>query len=307
MTIQELKKSIESQNISDDLIIFKNLDTTNLIVNQYIQEIARIRSMDIEYIESLDPLLHYSTSLFYEGNNENDLNLRVLRIGQYKSSPQVITHLKNVIIVLNSFEDDLNEKQCIPFTTVIPKLEDWQIKDWVYSLSEGVPTNALDWLISICGSNVDRVRQTVEKLILFSPNERKYVFEALIQDGEFEDLTSFNIFNYTSAITSKNIDTLLNIYKEIEAVDINEFGLLKVLQQNFKNLLLVQLNLNPTPENTGIDAKRLWAIKKQPKVYSPEQLVSIFEFLCDIDRQVKEGDLPPEILRDYILTKILSM
>lgn len=307
MTIQELKKSIESQNISDDLIIFKNLDTTNLIVNQYIQEIARIRSMNIEYIESLDPLLHYSTSLFYEGNNENDLNLRVLRIGQYKSSPQVITHLKNVIIVLNSFEDDLNEKQCIPFTTVIPKLEDWQIKDWVYSLSEGVPTNALDWLISICGSNVDRVRQTVEKLILFSPNERKYVFEALIQDGEFEDLTSFNIFNYTSAITSKNIDTLLNIYKEIEAVDINEFGLLKVLQQNFKNLLLVQLNLNPSPENTGIDAKRLWAIKKQPKVYSPEQLVSIFEFLCDVDRQVKEGDLPPEILRDYILTKILSM
>lgn len=307
MTIQELKRSIESQSISDDLIIFKNLDTSNLIVNQYIQEIARIRNLEIEYIESLDPLLHYSTSLFYDNDNENDLNLRVLRVGQYKSSPHMITHLKNVILVLNSFEDEVNEKQCAPFTTLIPKLEDWQIKDWVYSLSEGVPTNALDWLISICGSNIDRVRQTVEKLILFSPNERKYVFEALIQDGEFEDLTSFNIFNYTSAITSKNIDTLLNIYKEIEAVDINEFGLLKVLQQNFKNLLLVQLNLNPTPENTGIDAKRLWAIKKQPKVYTPEQLVSIFEFLCDVDRQVKEGDLPPEILRDYILTKILSM
>lgn len=307
MTIQELKRSIESQSISDDLIIFKNLDTSNLIVNQYIQEIARIRNLEIEYIESLDPLLHYSTSLFYDNDNENDLNLRVLRVRQYKSSPHMITHLKNVILVLNSFEDEMNEKQCAPFTTLIPKLEDWQIKDWVYSLSEGVPTNALDWLISICGSNIDRARQTVEKLVLFSPNERKYVFEALIQDGEFEDLTSFNIFNYTSAITSKNIDTLLNIYKEIEAVDINEFGLLKVLQQNFKNLLLVQLNLNPTPENTGIDAKRLWAIKKQPKVYTPEQLVSIFEFLCDVDRQVKEGDLPPEILRDYILTKILSM
>lgn len=307
MTIQELKKQIESKTISDDLIIFKNLDTSNLIVNQYITEIANIKNLQIEYIDSLDPLLEFQKSLFYEDNNENEGNLRVLRIDQYKYSTRSINHLKNVIIVLTKFESEDNEKQCAPFITVIPKLENWQIKDWIYSIAEGVPSNRLDWLLNICGNNIHRIRQTMEKICLFNSTERKYLFEAMIQEGEFNDITSFGIFNYTTAITSKDYESLVKIYKEIEAVDINEFGFLKVLQQNFKNLLLVQLNINPTTENTGIEAKRLWAIKKQPRVYSPEQLVTIFEFICDIDRQVKEGELPTEFMRDYITTKILSL
>lgn len=307
MTIRELKSQIEAKTISDDLLIFKNHDTSNLIVNQYIQEIAKIKNLEIEYIDSLDPLLQNNMSLFYEDSVENDRNLRILRVDQYKYSNRSINHLKNVILIINKFESEENEKQCQPFIVSIPKLESWQIKDWVYSLAEGVPTDRLDWLISICGNNIDRIRQTIEKICLFNVIERKYLFESMIQDGEFDDITSFGIFNYTSAITNKDLSSLAKIYKKIEAVDINEFGLLKILQQNFKNLLLVQLNTNPTPENTGIEAKRLWAIKKQPRVYSPEQLVTIFEFICDIDRQVKEGELPTEIMRDYITTKILSL
>lgn len=307
MTIQEFKKQIESKTLSDDLIIFKNLDSSNLIVNQYIAEIAKIKNQELEYIDSLDVVLQHTRSLFYEDADESEGNLRVYRADQYKYSTQSINHLKNVIIIINKFEDKDNEMQCAPYIITIPKLENWQIKDWVYSVAEGVPADRLDWLLSVCGSNIDRIRQTVEKICLFSAVERKYLFEAMIQEGEFDDISPFGIFNYTTAITAKDISSLASIYKEIEAVDINEFGLLKILQQNFKNLLLVQLNVNPTPENTGIEAKRLWAIKKQPRVYSPEQLVQIFEFICDIDRQVKEGELPTEIMRDYITTKILSM
>lgn len=307
MTIQELKKQIENKSLSDDIILFKNLDSSNLIINQYISEIAKIHNQEIEYIESLDMILSDKGSLFYENTNEIEPNLRVLHINEYKYIPISINHLKSVIIIINKFENKEAEKQCEAFTVVIPKLESWQLKDWVYSVAEGVPSDRLDWLLSICGNNIDRIRQTIEKICLFNVVERKYLFEAMIQEGEFDDLSPFGIFNYTSAITSRDIDSLTSIYKEIEAVDINEFGFLKILHQNFKNLLLVQLNVNPTPENTGIEPKRLWAIKKQPRVYSPEQLVSIFEFICDIDRQVKEGDLPTEIMRDYITTKILSM
>ena len=103
------------------------------------------------------------------------------------------------------------------------------------------------------------------------------------------------------------MDTLTAIYKEIHSVDINEFGLLTILYKNFRNIISVQLTNNPTPESTGLESKQLYAIKKIPRVYSPEQLASIFVFLGDLDRMVKNGELPTDIMIDYIITKILSM
>lgn len=306
MTLQELKNQIESCKVTDDLIIFKNSES-DFISNQYIRAISRIKKLEINYINDLEPLLHPSVSLFEDSSAENSTNLTVLRSDTYKWYTPSVRQLKNVIIVVNKFEDKEQEKLLNPFIVPVPKLEDWQFKDYVYSIAEGVPTKELDWLINICGKNRDRLEQTLNKLSIFQSVERRYVFDELVHDGEFDDLTQFGIFNYTGAIIAKDYNTLFKIYQEIDSVDINEFGLLKILLQNFKNLLMVQLNSNPTPENTGLESKQLWAVKKQPKMYSPEQLVQVFQFLSDIDRQVKNGELPTEIMRDYILIKILSI
>ena len=67
------------------------------------------------------------------------------------------------------------------------------------------------------------------------------------------------------------------------------------------------MNSNPTPESTGMTSGKLYAIKKIPRVYNPDQLVKIFTLLCDIDRQVKEGELPAPLVVDYLTLKILSM
>ena len=106
---------------------------------------------------------------------------------------------------------------------------------------------------------------------------------------------------------NKNLEILSNIYKEFEWADIEPYGLLTILKKNFKNLLMVQLTVNPTPENTGLEGKQLYAIKKQPRIFSPDQLIDIYSFLCDLDRQVKEGELPTPILVDYIVIKILTV
>ena len=123
----------------------------------------------------------------------------------------------------------------------------------------------------------------------------------------FVYITYNNIFIFTNAIASKDYNMLKSIYKEIERADITDFYLLTVLLKNFRNIIMVQLNSNPTPETTGLDSKQMYAIKRIPRVYSPDQLVKIFDFLCDIDRQVKEGELPSQLVVDYLTVKILSM
>lgn len=72
-------------------------------------------------------------------------------------------------------------------------------------------------------------------------------------------------------------------------------------------MIMVQTSSNPTPETTGLDSKTLYAIKKLPRSYTPEQLVKIYTTLLDIDRQIKTGELPVELTIDYMLVKILGM
>ena len=306
MNLKQLKTAIENKTLNDDLIIFKVSDN-DFIANQYRSEISKISNKEIEYIDSLTPFIQSNDDLFNDNSLEQFSTIKVLREDVFIYSNVIPSALSGIIVITNKFHDKQVEKDLQSYIVELPKLEPWQIKDYVYSIAEGVDTKDLDWLLSLCSNNIFRLQQELDKITIFSKNERKYLFTDLIRDGALDDLTPYNIFNFTGAITSKNIPQLLGIYENINSVDINEFGLLKILIQNFKNLILVQLNSNPTTESTGLESKQLWAIKKQPRCYSPEQLLNIFTFLCDIDRQVKEGELPTEIMRDYMIIKILSM
>lgn len=304
MTIQELKAQIEAGNVSHDLIIFKDTEN-NFISNQYIRAIQKLRNQEIQYIDSPMELIQDSWSIF--GADESVENtLRVIKSDSFTWSSTRIAELKDVIIVVSKFSDKTVEKHFEPWTVSVPKIEDWMLKDYVYSTTEGVAQKDLDWLMNLCGKNRDRLQMELDKLILFGVDERKYLFNDLIRDGAVDDLSSYSIFSFTNAITSKDLKMLMTIYKELDRVDVNEFGLLTILVKNFKNILMVQLTANPTPESTGIDGKQLYAVKRIPRVYSPDQLVKIYQMLLDIDRQVKTGELPTDILIDYIIIKILS-
>ena len=306
MNIQDLKSRIENKTLDTDLLVFKISDS-DFLSNQYIKEISKMRNQEIQYVESLEGLIEDTFSIFADETAISPALLRVYKVDQLSYRDILITKIPHLIIVTQKIEDKEFEKTLSPYIVDMPKIEEWQWKDYIYSLGQGADTEDLDWMIRICGKNRDRMDSEISKLTLFTENERKYLFKDIIRDGTFDDLTSYSIFNFTNAVTSKDLEALKRVYKEIDRVDINEFGLLTVLLKNFRNILTVQLNSNPTPENTGLDGKQLYAIKKLPRVYSAEQLVKIFEFLCEVDSQIKTGNLPVDILIDYLVIKILNM
>ena len=306
MNIQELKRRIELGSLSNELLILKN-NEHNFLSNQYLLEIIKKSGKSIEYIDTLDGLLYGNNDLFNEVSLEDSSIISVYKIDELVYTQLLPSKLTNVIIITNKIKDKNLETELSDYIVQMPKLEPWQIKDYVYSVAQGVDHKDLDWLITICDNNIYRLNQELEKLSLFTVSERKYLFNDLIRDGAVDDLTSYNIFNFTTAITHKDYAQLNALYQNINVVDINEFGLVKILIQNFRNIILVHLSPNPTPDNTGLDSKQIWITKKIPKVYSANQLLNIYTFLTDIDRRIKEGELPVELVRDYLLVKILSM
>ena len=306
MTIQELKTQIEAGKVTDELIILKDTED-NFISNQYIKAIARVKKQKINYVDSIDELLADSSSLFSMFQEKDDTSLNVLKSEVFIWVEPRIARLTNLIIVVSKFSDKTIEKQFEKYVVTVPKIEGWMLKDYVYSITEGVAHKDLDWLMQLCGTNYARLQQELDKVSLFREDERRYLFDDLIRDGAVDDLSSYSIFNFTNAITSKDLTAIKSVYKELSRMDVNEFGLLTILLKNFKNIIMVQLNANPTPENTGLDGKQLYAIKKIPRVYSATQLVDIYTMLLDIDRQIKSGEMPTDILIDYLVTKILSV
>ena len=304
MTIEALKAEIESGYIKDDFIIIKR-NGSDFLTTQYVDNIIRVLNKPPVYIESIDDIIYDSFSFF--SDEEEDVNIRILDIDKFDIPMEKLCGIKSLIIITNKFADKEIESQLSNRILTMPKLEEWQVTDYVYSLLDGVDKSDLDWLLSILHNNLYRLDQEIGKLSLFTPGERKYLFKEMRNDGTFNDLSTYNIFNFSNAITHKDINSLKNVYKEISRIDISDFGLLAILLKGFRNILMVQLNPNPTTENTGIESKQLYAIKKIPKVYSPEQIINIFMFLSDIDRQVKSGELPTDILVDYMTVKILSL
>lgn len=304
MTIEALKAEIESGHIQDDFIIIKR-NGSDFLTTQYVDNIIRVLNKPPVYIESIDDILYDSFSFF--SDEEDDVNIRILDIDKFDIPMEKLGGIKSLIIITNKFADKEVESQLSNRILTMPKLEEWQVTDYVYSLLDGVDKSDLDWLLSILHNNLYRLDQEMSKLSLFTPGERKYLFKEMRNDGTFNDLSTYNIFNFSNAITHKDINSLKNVYKEISRIDISDFGLLAILLKGFRNILMVQLNPNPTTENTGIESKQLYAIKKIPKAYSPEQIINIFMFLSDIDRQVKSGELPTDILVDYMTVKILSL
>lgn len=304
MIIEELKKQIEDKNISSDLMIFKYKDS-KFLVEQYIQHIARIKNVDITYVHDINSILQDSGSIFSNILDEYAPRLNVLYSEVYIWGKVDIAKLKDTIIVTTKFEDSDVEKYFSDSIVTFPQLEDWMIRDYVLSVLEGVPPQDTEKLISLCGSNIYRLENEIDKIRLFRADEQRYLFNSMLVDGALEDLSSYNIFNFTNALISKDVNSLKSIYKELNNVDVNEFGLLTILLKNFRNMILVQLSSNPTPENTGLDGRQLYAIKKIPKVFSNTDLVRVYEFLLELDSKIKQGELPTEFLIDYIIVNIM--
>ena len=181
-------------------------------------------------------------------SNKNDIfgseeiidsgKLYVHKIDKFQYNDLSIKNIKNLIVVCNSVDKD-----CIDiFSSYIismPKLEDWHIKDYVYSVADGVDHKKLDWLIGICNKDIYRIDNELSKLALFGERERDLLFEMFANDGMFSDLSDLVVFDLTNAILKKDIKQVGYIMEEIKNFDCEPLGVNTILVNSFRNILSI--------------------------------------------------------------------
>lgn len=301
MEIKTLKKSIEDKSIKVGFLIFKYTDTDFLPL-QYLHEIREVLGVDVQFVDDIRSVLR--TKNFFFGDDAEILN--VFSCDTFSDDIPSLSQQTNLIVICKKVSKEcmqLFKDSIIEF----PKLEEWQIKDFVYSIASGVGEKKLDNLINICGKDIHRIDKELKKIKIFKEEERKYVYDKFLTDGVFDDLSEHSIFDFSNAILKKDISSLSKIYSELDRIDVEPLGLVKLLYDNLKVILSIQLDPSSTAESLGITSNRFWAIKKNNcGFYTKEQLLQMFHLVADIDRKLKSGEITTDIMVDYIIGHIFS-
>lgn len=302
MNIEEFKNDVVNHTVKPGIVIFENSDNS-FVANQYIREIAKQRRKSIDQIDDISEISGKQNDIF--GMAKLDSILHVCRMKEFDAvqfDPELIDH-DDIVIVC---EKALGGPRWDDKIVKIPKLEDWQIKDFMYSLADGVDHGKLDWLQELCNNDIYRISEEIDKVTLFEKDERNKIFEKFISDNVFSDLSTYNIFNMSNAIINRDLSTLSKIWSEIDRIDVDPLAMVTVMRNNIRNIIKIQLSTKPTAESTGMSPKQFYAVSKSCGRFSKDKLIDMLSMLTSIDKRLKNGELPADLILDYIILNILK-
>lgn len=304
MDILTLKTCLEENKQLEPFYIFVNTEDS-FLSNQYVREIAVKNNLKLTFVEDINSLLPDKNDIFGCDVTIDTSCLYVHNVDKFEYDNLDIKDIKNLIIITNKIDKEY-ESLFESFIVTMPKLEEWQIKDYVYSIAEGVKEQKLDWLMKICNNNIYRLDNEVSKIALFNLKERDGFFDLLVEEDAYSDLSNFIIFDLTNALLKKDRAKVCSILQELENIDVEPIGLATVMFNNFRNMLLVQLTPNATAEKLGMKSNQFYAISKSCGAYNRNQIIDAFQLSARVDFLLKTGQLPADKIIDYIILKLLG-
>ena len=301
MKIEELKQIIESNSYNGESFIFTDIDNCQFLVHQYIHDLIIKNNFILVNVNSISEI-PISTNNFL---SVIDNNYFYVYYTDNSDELRAIVNLKNCVIVYTG-KKLKNILDIENYIVSIPKLEKWQIKDYVYSRAKGVDSKDLDYLLELTEYDLWRLEKELDKIEIFDEQYRKEIFKQFIKNGIFNDLIPYNTFNLIDSVVKRQSSRALEIYEKLKEIDTNNMGIISLLYNNFRNIIKIQLSPNPTPENTGLKSNQFWAIKKNNiGYYYKEELLYIFGLLVDMDKKIKTGEIEASKSVEYLLVKIL--
>lgn len=293
MNIIELKKNIEDKTLNDSFLILKYSDFP-FIARQYIEAISEFKNKPIVYVESLDDI---TSNIFGE-----DDNLYVMNIDKIDKQFRFAS-LDNKIVICKSIDADVLEGMR-QYVVEIPKLQQWQIRAYTAKNLPGLSNEEINWLSDVT-KDIYRLSNEVDKIKIFNKKDQGQIFSLLNEEYAYGDLNSSTIFNFTNAITKRDIKTVKNILDTIETMDAEPMGVVSILYKSFKNILDIQMSANATAESLGMNPRQFNAIKYNLGKFNNTELIKIFDMITLVDYQLKSGNLPNDNIIDYLLINIL--
>lgn len=278
MTVEELKFNLENKADLPPLVLVYKSSNSYFLALQYLNEYSKYKNLDIQLVDEFQiNFFGYSDSL------------QVKIVDSYSSTAALPS---DCFVICK----ETANKESIQ----LPEIENWQIKDYVYSKLDGVNHTLIDNFIISTGSDLFRINSEINKISIFEPSLRQDILIDILQQNGKSDLDVFGLVN-------KLIKRDFNLNDD-SYFEINPFSLLTLLVNNLRSIIIMTSNKYATPEECGLSEKQFFAIKKNNTgFYSLSELISIYKILVDLDFKVKSGILESDFVVRYIILKFINL
>lgn len=298
MTLMDLKKSIEAQNIPDDFMIFL-CSENSFIADQYIDAICEINNLVKARINTLQDQAS-ALSLVLGSTDE----LKVMKVDTFEEALIDYSDLKNTVVVCNKI--DKKVKPLVEdYIIEIAKLADWQIKSYIKLICPVLNDDELDWLYQATEGNIYKMINEVDKIKLFPVPEQRSVLDA-VRFSPDSDLYSVSIFDLADAIIRNNKPFVLDFLRH-KNINFDLMQIVGATLQKVKNIILVTQNSGKTASEIGINDKYMYRLRKDWNGFPESRLKALLEFLSSIDLKLKTGslDISKEAQIDYLIANTI--
>ena len=246
MTLMDLKKSIEAQNIPDDFMVFL-CSENSFIADQYIDAICEINNLVKTRINTLQDQAS-ALSLVLGSTDE----LKVMKVDTFEEALIDYSGLKNTIVICNKIDEKV-KPLVEDYIIEITKLADWQTKSYIKLICPVLNDDELDWLYQATNGDIYKMINEVDKIKLFPAPEQRSVLDA-IRFSPDSDLYSVSIFDLADAIIRNNKPFVLEFLTH-KNLNFDLMQIVGATLQKVKNIILVTQNSGKTASEIGINDK----------------------------------------------------
>jgi DNA polymerase III delta subunit len=303
--VAELKTKIQEGSIGNSLILLVYSGTT-FLANQYVNQIALVRNKTRVYVDGLEDI-RTSNNFF---NSDEDSSLYILNVDNFESSVTDFSQYKNTIVITKKVSDET--KQAVKMTAVyskLPELKDWQILEYMKSISGGLKDEQLKYLYDIAKGDIYRLNNEISKIALFDETMQSNMFYLIKKGGDYSDTTSFDVYQLKDALFNKDTKKLVSILLELKNMDIDFMGLLSVLHRNLKDIITVVLSKERNPEKLNMKESQFRVILSKYGNFDVNKICNLLDFITSIDYKLKSGLLSSSDSRliDYLICNMLTI
>ena len=282
--IVKFKDSIMSNKIDISPIIFVGKDeSSKFIFHQYYMTYSSNNELEIIHLDKLENEVGFFS--FDDGclklYETDELDYVPSSFSGWIYCKKIDSNLKREV------QDNVLE---------LPKLEQWQLVDYVSSVGNVEQKQAEEFVKEY--DDLYKLDIELKKLSIFSVNCFDEIYQQIIDKSEYK------LFDLSNAILRRDVEEVKNIYNSGLTVD--SFALLSILIKGFKLIIDIQLSQSSSARSLGISDKQFWAVKKYNcNKYKKKELIRIYDFLTSIDLKIKTGKLPTNFIQDYILFNLI--
>lgn len=299
MTLRELKLSIQDKDIPDTFFVFLCPANDYFLASTYVNAICEVKQLEKTFEESI---FSQESALSLVMSFEN--NFRVIVTDTFSEVSTDYSKFTNTAVLCSKIDKKI-EKVLADYIIEIPKLVEWQIKDYIHQRCKGLTEKVISEIYEATGGNLYMLDNLLAKVELFElADQTAIAFQLAIEPGSHK--FDANIYKFVEYLLANNKDSLKNqlLAKNLDKAEF--LGIVGNALSKIKTTLLVEYS-NKNFSELGISEKQYFYLKTHPSGLSLAALQQKLKILSAVDLQLKSGflDLSNTKQLEYLIVKLV--